>query len=423
MKRTGEQAFGPVAEGEAEAGETQAGEPELEPGEVAACVNVLPEDMRHLYDTVMVHRAPDGAVTEFRCAALKLHAASAMMREAMRDTDTTIRNGRRMYQVPREANVSAQAFGDALTFIHRDGEKMPDDLERRLAMLGVLEWLDALQCERWAVADVVKRALQGMDVTRADHLDLLDGLSRHVKATLPDVIFQQATCCDCGGVEEKMRLGWTLYDIVGRVCVAPSRPDVLDWLATVGDPDAVDRALEFTCALMPPVLVAITLARRGLLTPERYAVVVETTDTRWPAPDYLALAKFTPLVKARQPEKLTGMIGVRSMVAMHRSSRYDAFSVWLTVARTKDGTRSRCGAVIYDANVGQIKAYDNGRTIKWWPPVKNDGLTLFAMDSRSDLRRVQQEEETQLLHAADTPATSRLFPSDALYFLVMRGPM
>lgn len=419
MKRTGEQAFGPVAEGEAEAGETQAGEPELEPGEVAACVDVLPEDMRHLYDTVMVHRAPDGAVTEFRCAALKLHSASAMMREAMRDTDTTVRNGRRMYQVPPEARVSAQAFGDALAFIHRDGAAMPDDLERRVAMLGVLEWLDALQCERWAVADVVKRALQGMDVTQADHLDLLDGLSGHVKGALPRAIFlQQATGC---GVEEKMRLGWMLYDIVGRVCVAPSRPDVLDWLATVEDPDAVDRALEFTCALMPPVLVAITLARRGMLTPERYAVVVETTDTRWPAPDYLALAKFTPLVEARQPEKLTGMIGVRSMVVAHQSSRYDAFSCWQTVVHTqaRDGTSSRCNDV-RDASVGHIKVYDNGRAVKWWPPARDDHKTLFVMGARSNMRQVQPEEETRLSDA-DTPATTRLFPSYALYFLVIRG--
>lgn len=419
MKRTGEQAFGPEpAPDEAFAADGADDGADLESGEVVECVNVLPEDMRHLYDTVMVHRAPDGTVTEFRCAALKLHAASAMMQEAMRDTDTTVQNGRRMYQVPPEANVSAQALGDTLTFIHRDGERMPHGTHRRIAMLHALEWFDALDCSAWCIKDVVKRAVRDINITAPEELLMLETLPPRIKDALPDNIFTAGM--ESRPVEDQVRLAVNLYDSIGRVGDYPTWRAAIKWLQETKDAKAADNALFLLCHIMPPVVVAVTLAKRGMLTEERYAVVVETDPTKWTPPDYLALAMFTPLVEQRQPEKLRALTGVHTMVVKHGPHRYTATSIWLTHVGMKP-TKYTDNHI---HGVGTIKTVD-ANSVKC--NQARDMYHLYVMSSSSDLQYMFSwgDSVVRLTERPQPagPASTRFFPAGKFYALAMGSTM
>ena len=68
------------------------------------------------------------------------------------------------------------------------------------------------------------------------------------------------------------------------------------WLAeTLGVAETMRGRVEFALTCVPPVLVAMTIARRGLMTAELYDAIVTANLVRFALPDFLPLARQAPM--------------------------------------------------------------------------------------------------------------------------------
>ena len=304
--------------------------------------------------------------------------------------------------IPDTYEFDAQAMEDALIYIHQG--VVPADLERRIGLLHPLDAFDALDTMDLLVVPV---AMQGFAAERPEHVALLKGLP-------PRVIDRLPLGCMSGGLtfapdEPHRLLDWW--------ATTRSVPDGVDWgamLRWLRSDDAteaqVDRVLPVACRAMPPVLVAIALATRGMLTEERYAVVAETPEHEWTLPDYAALARFTPLVEQRQPEKLQALRGVSVMAVRHAS--FPATSMWSAV-KSESSIPYPCGTVTRTRMGNEIRVEHYFR---------QTFVKVFALSATSILHGEGPHNSSFSVEVPDDPETEPqpFFPHPAFYVLVAR---
>jgi hypothetical protein len=126
-------------------------------------IEVMPAAEQHLANVKVV--VDD--TTAFRCASVILHRRSAMFRE-MLGADVVREDGMSRLAIPSNG-FGIDTIRDALVALHSG--TYPESLERRMALLGPLDW--------WAAevpADEARKIVDGLDIAVDAHMQLIKGM-------------------------------------------------------------------------------------------------------------------------------------------------------------------------------------------------------------------------------------------------------
>lgn len=262
-------------------------------------------DVRHLADLRVRLHGGDGEADAL-CSRAQLYAASPLMRKVLA-SDCSLKRGPDGLLLLTLSNprFATAAVLDVLALIHH--ARPPADAERRIAMLGPIDWLGirspAVDALADAAAQDVVAGLGGLDPPA--RLASLRALPETTLRALPRAAVA-AFFVDAGAlvfdVAHELRGNAHAAGLAARALALAGPLVAMEALAATDAP--ADEAARLALLALPPVLAARALAWRGALDEAMYDLVVARQMHRVPAADLVAIACFSNWPRARHAAEL-----------------------------------------------------------------------------------------------------------------------
>lgn len=219
-------------------------------------------------------------------------------------------------------------------------------------MLCPLDWLHALHIEAFLEDTICGMENEMQEMTRTDAMDLLMSLpTMALKAVPRAMLTRMMNRYLLAEVGERLGAAYGLWNaladiddsirwVTDGVLRSAECPDLLDWVGA--REEDLSNAVKFVRPAVPPVLVAIHLAKRDKLDDAMYGTVVKGGACHMGLADYAALSCFSPLVREHDAE-LLGLARRSSpivTVIAPGNNMYKAYSILVSPGAVKYATVS-----------------------------------------------------------------------------------